>query len=176
MSADLTRQLGAVAAGAVPRPVRHVGHRARLRDGGAGGLAGRRLGTSGHRRPRRGRRHGRAVRAQRLRQHAPHRLGGRGPGLRSGRVVLVRQWRHGVREVGLEIPAGLGDPGETPEQAAARELVEETGYVAGSQTDETAGNRAGNTLVVNLPNGGELRARQTNDEYAASRAAIARGN
>lgn len=47
------------------------------------------------------------------------------------RMVLVRQWRHGVREVCLELPAGLAEPNEPPEQAAARELLEETGYEAG---------------------------------------------
>lgn len=46
------------------------------------------------------------------------------------RVVMVRQYRHGSREVTLEIPGGLVDPGDTPEGAAARELMEETGYQA----------------------------------------------
>jgi ADP-ribose pyrophosphatase len=46
------------------------------------------------------------------------------------RVVMIRQYRHGSREVTLEIPGGLIDPGDTPEKAAARELLEETGYEA----------------------------------------------
>jgi 8-oxo-dGTP pyrophosphatase MutT (NUDIX family) len=46
------------------------------------------------------------------------------------RVVMVRQYRHGSKEVTLEIPGGLLDPGDTPEKAAARELLEETGYEA----------------------------------------------
>ncbi len=45
-------------------------------------------------------------------------------------VVMVRQYRHGAARVTLETPGGLVDPGETPAQAAARELLEETGYAA----------------------------------------------
>jgi 8-oxo-dGTP pyrophosphatase MutT (NUDIX family) len=49
-----------------------------------------------------------------------------------GNVVLIRQYRHGIREVMLEIPGGVVERGEAPEAAAARELGEETGYAAES--------------------------------------------
>ncbi len=44
-----------------------------------------------------------------------------------GRLTLVRQYRYAVDESLFELPAGRVDTGETPEQAAARELEEEAG-------------------------------------------------
>lgn len=61
-----------------------------------------------------------------------------------GSLVLVRQWRHGTRRFELELPAGMIEPDETPEAAAARELREETGYTAEriSRLGEVAPNAA----------------------------------
>jgi 8-oxo-dGTP pyrophosphatase MutT (NUDIX family) len=45
-------------------------------------------------------------------------------------VVLVQQYRHGIGQVTLELPAGALDAGEDPLEAARRELLEETGYAS----------------------------------------------
>ena len=42
-------------------------------------------------------------------------------------IVMVRQFRPGTEEITLELPAGVIDPGESPLNAAKRELLEETG-------------------------------------------------
>jgi ADP-ribose pyrophosphatase len=47
-------------------------------------------------------------------------------------IVLVWQFRFGTGALSLEIPGGVIDPGERPEEAAQRELREETGYEADS--------------------------------------------
>lgn len=60
---------------------------------------------------------------------------------RDDHLLMVRQYRHAIRDVSLELPAGSMDPGETdPLAAAARELLEETGY----------GNAERATLVASL--------------------------
>ncbi len=48
----------------------------------------------------------------------------------AGEVVLIEQYRHGAEEISLEIPGGMVDEGESPHEAAGRELLEETGYEA----------------------------------------------
>ena len=48
-----------------------------------------------------------------------------------GRILIERQFRYGPGQVFVEIPAGKLDAGELPLQTAKRELLEETGYVAG---------------------------------------------
>lgn len=45
------------------------------------------------------------------------------------RLLLIRQFRVPVGTFCLEVPAGLIDAGESPAEAAVRELMEETGYV-----------------------------------------------
>ncbi len=44
-------------------------------------------------------------------------------------LLLQKQFRPPIDKVCIEVPAGLVDEGETPEQCAVRELREETGYV-----------------------------------------------
>lgn len=45
-------------------------------------------------------------------------------------AVLIKQYRHGVKEVLWEIPGGVVDKGEDPLEGVKRELLEETGYTA----------------------------------------------
>ena len=50
----------------------------------------------------------------------------------NGNIVMVRQYRKAVEQRLLEVPAGGVEKGELPEEAAQRELHEETGYTAAS--------------------------------------------
>jgi ADP-ribose pyrophosphatase len=52
------------------------------------------------------------------------------PVLPDGRIVLIRQYRHAARQYLWELVAGRIDAGEKPREAAARELIEETGFRA----------------------------------------------
>lgn len=49
----------------------------------------------------------------------------------SGNVLLEKQFRPPLGRMVIELPAGLVDPGEPMEEAARRELIEETGWSAG---------------------------------------------
>jgi ADP-ribose pyrophosphatase len=60
------------------------------------------------------------------------------PVLEDGRLVLIEQFRYVVGSSLLEIPAGTIEEGESPEECAARELQEETGYRAGKLTPISA--------------------------------------
>lgn len=52
-----------------------------------------------------------------------------------GKIILERQYRHGLGVMSTEIPAGCVEAGETPLEAARRELMEETGYGNGVWTE-----------------------------------------
>jgi ADP-ribose pyrophosphatase len=49
----------------------------------------------------------------------------------SGEILLVTQYKHGVKEIVTELPAGMISQGELPIDAARRELLEETGFGGG---------------------------------------------
>ena len=55
---------------------------------------------------------------------------------KEGRMVLVRQYRHGLGRTCFELVAGCVEDGEDPMDAAKRELLEETGY-SGGEWEET---------------------------------------
>jgi ADP-ribose pyrophosphatase len=55
-----------------------------------------------------------------------------------GEILLTRQYRHGAKVVCSELPCGAAEAGETPLEAAKRELREETGYCAATWTSVAA--------------------------------------
>ena len=87
----------------------------------------------------------------------------------TGKTIVVRQYKHGVRRISLTLPGGMVDTDEVPVMAAQRELLEETGYTAeewhhlGSFTSHGnlgAGRghyyQAINALRIQPPNSGDL--------------------
>lgn len=53
---------------------------------------------------------------------------------KDGKLIFVRQYRHAVGDLVLEVPAGMMEEGEDALVSAKRELEEETGFVAGKMT------------------------------------------
>jgi 8-oxo-dGTP pyrophosphatase MutT (NUDIX family) len=87
---------------------------------------------------------------------------------KDGKVVMVKQYRHGLGVISTELPGGVVDKGETPEKAIARELKEETGYEFESY--EYIGKICANPATTNnymymyIANGGVKVSEQSLDE------------
>ncbi len=78
---------------------------------------------------------------------------------KKGKVVAIRYFRPAIQKVIFDLPTGFINKGETPLQAAKRELLEETGFAAEKffPLGAYAGNAAGDTLSLHcfLATGGK---------------------
>ncbi|MFL5789475.1 MAG: NUDIX hydrolase [Flavisolibacter sp.] len=87
---------------------------------------------------------------------------------KDNKVVMVKQYRHGLEVISTELPGGVVDKGESPEFAIKRELKEETGYTFESY--EYLGKISANPATTNnymqmyLARGGEKVSEQSLDE------------
>jgi len=90
---------------------------------------------------------------------------------KDGKIIMERQYKHGVGKISLMLPGGLIEDGEDPLDAAKRELLEETGYtgnnwqflgcfVANANYGCGMANifRVQNAVWVKEPNSGDLEA------------------
>lgn len=87
---------------------------------------------------------------------------------KEGNVVMVQQYRHGIEEVGIELPGGVVEAGETWQEGVRREMLEETGHVF--EKVEYLGKISANPSTTNnwmhmfIATGGEKVAGQKLDE------------
>ncbi len=86
---------------------------------------------------------------------------------RDDEIVMIEQFRHGTEELRVELPGGIVDDDESPEDAAKRELLEETGYSSGHWeligTSRPNPALQGNTIYHFLANGCEKNDEQSLD-------------
>jgi ADP-ribose pyrophosphatase len=67
-------------------------------------------------------------------------------------ILLQKQFRPPLNKVVIEVPAGLIDAGETAEQAAIRELKEETGYIGTvTETSPVMFNGISSSAICRIP-------------------------
>jgi 8-oxo-dGTP pyrophosphatase MutT (NUDIX family) len=87
---------------------------------------------------------------------------------KDNKVVLVKQYRHGLGVISIETPGGVVDKGEDEETAVARELKEETGYEFSNfiHLGQICANPAtsNNYMHMFLATGGEKTSEQKLDE------------
>jgi 8-oxo-dGTP pyrophosphatase MutT (NUDIX family) len=75
------------------------------------------------------------------------------PFTKDGKIIMIKQYRHALGDISIEIPGGCVDPGDTDFQTAcARELREETGYVFDSFTYlcKTSANPSTNNNLMHI--------------------------
>ena len=87
---------------------------------------------------------------------------------KDGKVLMVKQYRHGIRRIDMELPGGVAEEGETMDEAVRREMREETGYEF--EKLEYLGKISANPSTTNnfmhmfLATGGEKKSDQELDE------------